>query len=63
MSVFLLTCNQVRVVPVLGWEAKKQGFRKAKWVAAMSGEELTGPSSSATMADSIPHVILIRRPV
>lgn len=62
-SLGLLTCTRVRAVSVPGWEGLKQDLREAEWVAAVSGEELTGPSSSATMADSVPHVILIRRPV
>lgn len=63
VRVFPLTCIRARVVSVLGRKVLKQDVRQAEWVTAMSGEELTGPSSSATMADSVPHVILIRRPV
>lgn len=61
--VFLLARKRVRAVSVLGWEAEKRGCRTAERVAAVAGAELTGPSSSATVADSVPHVILIRRPV
>lgn len=62
-GVFLLACNRVQGVSVLGWEVEKQGCRTAEWGAAVLREELTGPSSSATRADSVPHVILIRQPV